>query len=243
MPAEKSRIPLICEFPGCKKAKIFYRPSEFKFVSLTLSLASSRYPSSLTPLRKHTDRHIRPYKCEYPNCTAPAFGDAGGLFRHKREVHRRGNSTSETDANNGKDGGITEFFCPEPSCLRSQKGFPRRWNLMEHQKRVHHIVVPDRGEMKRAKRAASVLSPTTGQAAAYATPMDVEAVVVERRPPTGPSGNVNLFVGGDVPQALQATLRKLQRQRDELQEATSKLDRDIDVVKQAMVVHVQVGGE
>lgn len=90
------------------------------------------------------DRHTRPYKCDMPNCIAPPFGDAGGLFRHRREVHRRNSSNVQIgdgkDSNtNGDTDLVIEHFCPEESCQRSLKGFPRRWNLREHQRRVHQV--------------------------------------------------------------------------------------------------------
>lgn len=75
------------------------------------------------------DRHLRPYKCDRVGCDAPAFGDAGGLFRHQREVHK------------SRDGDrvLSEYFCPDVRCERHTRGFPRRWNLMEHQRRIHGI--------------------------------------------------------------------------------------------------------
>ena len=79
--------------------------------------------------RKHMDRHNRPYRCDKPNCEAPAFGDIGGLFRHQREVHK---------VRDG-DRPIMEHLCPDPSCDRNSRGFPRRWNLLEHQRRIHGI--------------------------------------------------------------------------------------------------------
>ncbi|KAI9886525.1 MAG: hypothetical protein M1823_001636 [Watsoniomyces obsoletus] len=99
---------LRCDFPGCTLQPSFTRKSD---------------------LKKHRDRHTRPYSCSVTGCKAPSFGDVGGLFRHQREVHK---------ARDG-DRPVTEYFCPEPSCERYRRGFPRRWNLLEHQRRIHGV--------------------------------------------------------------------------------------------------------
>ncbi|KAI9801974.1 MAG: hypothetical protein M1825_003029 [Sarcosagium campestre] len=97
------------------------------------------------------DRHTRPYKCDRTGCDAPAFGDAGGLFRHQREVHK----TRDDDRP------ITEYICPIASCPRNTRGFPRRWNLVEHQRRVHRLDKPASSAMLPAVMiAAKPPSPT-----------------------------------------------------------------------------------
>jgi hypothetical protein len=74
----------------------------------------------LTVVRKHEGKHNKPYTCNVLGCKHPRFGDKGGLDRHKREVH-----------------GDKRHCCPVPSCKRHIKGFPRKYNLFEHQKRCH----------------------------------------------------------------------------------------------------------
>ena len=81
------------------------------------------------------DRHQRPYSCDRPGCEARAFGDIGGLFRHQREVHKRP----------AGDRPITEYTCPDKTCERHTRGFPRRWNLLEHQRRIHSVGRVDSG--------------------------------------------------------------------------------------------------
>ena len=81
------------------------------------------------------DRHERPYSCDRPGCEARAFGDIGGLFRHQREVHKRP----------AGDRPITEYNCPDKTCERHTRGFPRRWNLLEHQRRIHGLGRDDIG--------------------------------------------------------------------------------------------------
>jgi len=76
--------------------------------------------STESALRKHQDKHTKPFACVVPGCKHPRFGDKGGLDRHKREVH-----------------GPKTYCCAIPTCKRHTKGFPRKYNLFEHQKRCH----------------------------------------------------------------------------------------------------------
>ncbi|KAL9088603.1 MAG: hypothetical protein Q9165_006123 [Trypethelium subeluteriae] len=76
---------------------------------------------------KHMDKHDRPYKCSYPQCSKlQGFTYSGGLLRHEREVHK-------------KHGGPREsLMCPFKDCKRSTgAGFTRKENLNEHLRRVH----------------------------------------------------------------------------------------------------------
>ncbi|KAI9663638.1 MAG: hypothetical protein M1821_007128 [Bathelium mastoideum] len=76
---------------------------------------------------KHMDKHDRPYKCPYPQCSKlQGFTYSGGLLRHEREVHK-------------KHGGPREsLMCPYKDCKRSTgAGFTRKENLNEHLRRVH----------------------------------------------------------------------------------------------------------
>lgn len=77
---------------------------------------------SLRCCRRHQDKHIRPYVCNHTSCNRKSFSDKGGLERHKREVH-----SSQA------------YICPVWSCKRNKKGFHRRYNLFEHQKRAHNL--------------------------------------------------------------------------------------------------------
>lgn len=115
--ADRNGRSLVCDHPGCTVQTPFTRRSD---------------------LKKHLDRHNRPYRCDKPDCEAPAFGDIGGLFRHQREVHKIRDG----------DRPIVEHFCPDPSCDRNSRGFPRRWNLLEHQRRIHGISRDDSDERR-----------------------------------------------------------------------------------------------
>jgi hypothetical protein len=68
--------------------------------------------------REHKDKHIRLYICTHPSCNRKSFSNKGGLDRHSREVHSS-----------------LSYTCPVQSCPRSKRGFNRRYNLWQHQKK------------------------------------------------------------------------------------------------------------
>lgn len=74
-------------------------------------------------IRKHMDKHLRPYKCHVPTCTVNSFATAGDLKRHEREVH-------STPVHN----------CPITTCKRNRRGFSRKDNLVQHMSRTHDQV-------------------------------------------------------------------------------------------------------
>jgi hypothetical protein len=81
---------------------------------------------------KHLDSHLKPYRCKAPACVSVPFSSTACLLRHEREAH-------------GMHGhGDRPFMCSYPDCDRSLpgNGFPRRWNLMDHMKRVHDHQAP-----------------------------------------------------------------------------------------------------
>ncbi|KAH8598583.1 hypothetical protein B0O99DRAFT_44914 [Bisporella sp. PMI_857] len=79
----------------------------------------------LTHFRKQEAKHSKPYICQVPDCKHTRFGDKSGLDRHNREVH-----------------GSQTYCCPITSCKRHIRGFPRKYNLFEHQKRCHSSQSP-----------------------------------------------------------------------------------------------------
>lgn len=120
---------------------------------------------------------------------------------------------------------------------------------MEHRKRVHHVVVPERGEIKRGKRSISILSSASTIAAGPASTVvsPTGSPMYERktltRSPTSPDGHhvqLSHTRNYDAALGLQATLRTLEEKR-------MILERDIEAVKHAMQVvqvqQVQVGGD
>ncbi len=78
-------------------------------------------------LSKHLDSHLKPYRCKVSSCVAVPFSSTACLLRHEREAH-------------GMHGhGEKPHLCWFQDCDRSVSGngFPRRWNLFDHMKRVH----------------------------------------------------------------------------------------------------------
>ncbi|KAF4554905.1 Hypothetical protein D9617_3g019740 [Elsinoe fawcettii] len=78
---------------------------------------------------KHYDKHDRPYRCRNPACSKlQGFTYSGGLLRHEREVHHMHGGPKES------------LYCRFPGdCKRkSEKGFTRKENRDEHERRVHN---------------------------------------------------------------------------------------------------------
>ena len=76
---------------------------------------------------KHLDSHLKPYRCKSNECSDTHFSSTACLLRHEREAH-------------GMHGhGAKPFLCKFEGCERAHEnhGFPRRWNLLDHMKRVH----------------------------------------------------------------------------------------------------------
>ncbi|KAI9827519.1 MAG: hypothetical protein M1832_004869 [Thelocarpon impressellum] len=190
------------------------------------------------------DRHNRPYKCDMTGCDALAFGDAGGLFRHRREVHR----TREGDDP------VTEYKCPEEGCERQKRGFPRHWNLMEHRRRVHGApreaggVKKRRGSgTKREQRSNRSLS--MGSYFRPSPNASLRASPSSLTPPVSPPEDKQSWEPADGsvarPRSSRASgtmptmhdrLRELQREKQELEERRASLTRDIDTIKDAFRV-------
>jgi hypothetical protein len=106
---------LRCHVIGCPEQQLFSTKFALKQVALR-----NIETFILTGTRRHQDKHIRPYSCHHASCNGKSFGDKGGFERHKREVH-----------------GSQAYKCPVLSCKRHKRGFNRRYNLLEHQKRAH----------------------------------------------------------------------------------------------------------
>ena len=80
--------------------------------------------SMLTVFSKHLDSHLKPYRCKYRSCSSIHFSSTACLLRHEREAH-------------GMHGhGNDPFQCHYPGCHRG-RGFPRRYNLEDHMRRMH----------------------------------------------------------------------------------------------------------
>lgn len=79
----------------------------------------------MTRCSKNLDSHLKPYLCKDEGCRDLKFSSNACLFRHEREAHSMH--------------GHGENLCKFRNCERAQpgNGFPRRWNLGDHMKRVH----------------------------------------------------------------------------------------------------------
>jgi hypothetical protein len=80
--------------------------------------------------RKQSPRYCRSKKrkslrCEDPACHNRTFADEPNLNRHQREVH-----------------GKAQYYCPIKTCERHTRGFKRRDNCINHQKRSHGTLLP-----------------------------------------------------------------------------------------------------
>ncbi|OCL01060.1 uncharacterized protein K441DRAFT_650634 [Cenococcum geophilum 1.58] len=76
---------------------------------------------------KYVDSHLRPFRCKVKSCVGVQFSSTACLLRHEREAH-------------GMHGhGSKPHLCTYADCERSLpgNGFPRRYNLFDHMKRVH----------------------------------------------------------------------------------------------------------
>lgn len=86
---------------------------------------------------KFVDSHLKPYRCT--SCEGLRFSSTAALLRHEREVH----------ALHGHDS--KPYLCTYEGCERatSGNGFPRRWDLRDHLRRVHNDVQLDPPDNKR----------------------------------------------------------------------------------------------
>ncbi|KAF2171185.1 hypothetical protein M409DRAFT_18302 [Zasmidium cellare ATCC 36951] len=76
---------------------------------------------------KFIDSHLKPFRCKVDACSKQEFSSTACLLRHEREAH-------------GMHGhGDRPHLCFYPGCERGipGNGFPRRYNLFDHMKRVH----------------------------------------------------------------------------------------------------------
>lgn len=76
---------------------------------------------------KFIDSHLKPFRCKIEACAKQEFSSTACLLRHEREAH-------------GMHGhGDRPHLCFYPGCERgfAGNGFPRRYNLYDHMRRVH----------------------------------------------------------------------------------------------------------
>ncbi|KAJ5135040.1 uncharacterized protein N7515_004318 [Penicillium bovifimosum] len=107
-------------------------------------------------LPKYLDSHLKPYRCKVAACIDAQlrFSSNACLFRHEREAH-------------GLHGhGDNPHLCLWDGCERAVpgNGFPRRWNLYDHMRRVHDYATSERHSSPETSPAAGQIKkkePTT----------------------------------------------------------------------------------
>ncbi|KAL7942152.1 hypothetical protein V8C42DRAFT_360250 [Trichoderma barbatum] len=81
-------------------------------------------------LKKHSHRHLKPYKCTYEACpkAKQGFSTPNDLTRHRRTVHREHNDNDPL------------YICRQGNCARKkEKLWPRADNFRSHLARSHNI--------------------------------------------------------------------------------------------------------
>ena len=113
---------------GCGIAHLKWKPTVTTSQRYR-SVALSRWrPCCLIiPPSKYLDSHLRPFVCAYHECGSLRFSSNAYLFRHQREAHGL------------HCYGENPHLCHFSGCERAleRNGFPRKWNLKDHMKRVH----------------------------------------------------------------------------------------------------------
>lgn len=111
-------------------------------------------PNRTSPLTvlssKFIDSHLKPFRCKIEACSKQEFSSTACLLRHEREAH-------------GMHGhGERPHLCFYPGCERglSGNGFPRRYNLYDHMKRVHdHKDSPSAASQERSTSRSTSQAP------------------------------------------------------------------------------------
>ena len=155
---------------------------------------------------KHLDSHLKPYRCKSNECSDTHFSSTACLLRHEREAH-------------GMHGhGAKPFLCKFEGCERAHEnhGFPRRWNLLDHMKRVHGYSASEpsnNSDSPSPSDSSSHKDPANGQRKRR-TPSPMENVVAKRAKVTSSkidgqasvtlssgSGSITMAIRGEQPAA------------------------------------------
>lgn len=89
---------------------------------------------------KHRQRHRKPHRCSYQNCSRAkeGFSTSNDLQRHKRTVHNE-------DELGGK-----KYICPHGNCQNKPlKKWPRADNFRSHLVRVHNKEIKSDSDLAR----------------------------------------------------------------------------------------------
>ncbi|MCJ1475134.1 hypothetical protein MMC13_003794 [Lambiella insularis] len=154
-------------------------------------------------LDRHLARHTRPFACTL--CTIKPFGDKGGLQRHIRETHGQDIT--------GKP--IECYCCPHSSCRRHTRGFPRKWNLAAHLRRVHDASGPSKARQRSAA--------TSGEGSSTQSPRVVSPQDESNGSSTGEIVRIE-YSQHPLRQALQDEVERLEMERAGLDEERKRVD-------------------
>ena len=180
-------------------------------------------------LRKHMDKHTRPYVCNLPGCEKiRGFTYSGGLSRHQREVHRQ------------YGGPKASYMCPHKDCKRSTgSGFSRRENLQEHLRRVHRQI----GDAEADKQvAAEAVSPVLAESRRRRRRVDddeedgeTEPVLRElRKRRRNESDNEDQSEDQNQRRGLSAEVKRLRKELQEKDERLRKLEEAVQLLMKQM---------
>lgn len=129
---------------------------------------------------------MRPYRCKFADreCDEARFSSNACLFRHEREAHGLHNH------------GVNPFLCKFPECDRAREGngFPRRWNLRDHMKRVH--------EYDEAKCAKEVFRPSGSEATKRRKGSGVPTSTPMKRSSSSAHAKAQAMAGAAIPKYL-----------------------------------------
>jgi hypothetical protein len=111
--------------------------------------------------RRHQEKHEKRHRCS--DCSRQ-FGSKADLERHGREVHGK-------SAENGKP---SMHFCPEKSCKRSKRGFPRLWNMQQHHNKMHGGPLPSPSSSPATYSVDTPLISSSGESAPTTPPTSMD---------------------------------------------------------------------
>ncbi|KAE8557044.1 hypothetical protein EYB25_001750 [Talaromyces marneffei] len=200
-PARKSdpeayALPIGESVRGAKEKTEVRTPRDHPYYSLSTQsdgkyycpFATGENPCNHTPTtqkcayHKYLDSHLKPYRCKVATCAAQNlhFSSNACLFRHEREAH-------------GFHGhGDNPHLCFYPGCERAVPGygFPRRWNLFDHMKRVHDYTGSEQPSSPESNSVGQVLKKkdSTGVRKRKVT-KPVTATTMKRTKSTSSQGN------------------------------------------------------
>jgi hypothetical protein len=111
--------------PFARDGQCTHTPTKQKCGYESVALPDGLCLRSANQDSKYLDSHLKPYQCKNPDCQELRFSSNACLFRHEREAHGM------------HFYGKNPHLCHFAGCERATEGFPRRWNLHDHMRRVH----------------------------------------------------------------------------------------------------------